>query len=170
MKRLEILVNGTSFRSPSRKTKSPLTDESGRKRRPQFSGTSGKLHYVVFCSFRSVQAVLFGIVMLSASNKAKMRGWIFVLFHVTARHSFDQCGMYNEEVRKDLHVFLPLVQPLCEEHSVKLHYVVTGHPEHVFYLLVEAEDSGSLCSVLTAIPMKQEFDIKPVRFLNMNQF
>lgn len=93
-----------------------------------------------------------------------------MLFHVTARHTVDHCGMYNEDVQKDLQTFLPSMQQLCQEHSVKLHYVVTGHPDHVFYILVEAEDSGSLCSVLTAIPIQQEFDIKPVRFLNGKQF
>lgn len=77
--------------------------------------------------------------------------------------------MYNEEVQKALREFLPSIQQRCKEHDVKLHYVVTGHPDHVFYFLVEAEDSGSLCSVLTAIPMRQEFDIKPVRFLGANQ-
>ena len=92
-----------------------------------------------------------------------------MLFHVTARHTSDQCGMYNDEVQKGLREFFPSVEHLCTEHNVKLHYIVTGHPEHVFYILVEAEDSGSLCSVLTAIPMQQEFDIKPVRFLNGNQ-
>lgn len=99
-----------------------------------------------------------------------MRSGAFVLFHVTARHTFDQCGMYNPDIQKDLQAFLPSIQQLCKEHSVKLHYVVTGHPDHVFYILVEAEDSGSLCSVLTAIPMQQEFDIKPVRFLGVDQF
>jgi len=44
-KRLEILWwIRRFFRRPSRKTKSPLTVQNGRKRRFQFSGTSGN-HY-----------------------------------------------------------------------------------------------------------------------------
>lgn len=67
-----------------------------------------------------------------------------MLFHVTARHTFDQCGMYNEEVQNALKAFFPSIQQLCQEHSVKLHYAVTGHP-------VDKQRHG-IISVFTVVP------------------
>jgi sugar phosphate isomerase/epimerase len=89
-----------------------------------------------------------------------------VLFHVTARHDVQNCGMYNEEIRQALQEFLPSVATRCEELGVKIHFAVMGHPDHVFFLLVEADDLAPVCALLSAVPMKQEFDIKPVRWLS----
>ncbi|WP_067936975.1 hypothetical protein [Alicyclobacillus kakegawensis] len=90
-----------------------------------------------------------------------------MLFHVTARHSVDDCGMYNEEIRQALQEFVPSIPNRCEELGVKLHFAVMGHPDHVFYLLVESNDLTAVCALLSAVPMKQEFDIKPVRLLEL---
>jgi hypothetical protein len=88
-----------------------------------------------------------------------------MLFHVTARHHVDDCGMYNEEIRQALQEFAPSIPERCKELGVKVHFAVMGHPDHVFYFLVEANDLTSVCALLSAVPMKQEFDIKPVRAL-----
>lgn len=90
-----------------------------------------------------------------------------MLFHVTARHDVDNCGMYNDEVRQALQEFLPTMPSRCQELDVKVHFAVAGHPDHVFYLLVEADDLTAICTLLCEVPMKQEFDIKPVRMLNI---
>lgn len=89
-----------------------------------------------------------------------------LLFHVTARHDVNNCGMYNEEVRQALQKFLPCISSRCEELGVKVHFAVAGHPDHVFYLRLEADDLTPVCTLLCEVPMKQEFDIKPVRALN----
>ncbi|MDQ0188517.1 hypothetical protein JI721_16360 [Alicyclobacillus cycloheptanicus] len=88
-----------------------------------------------------------------------------MLFHVTARHDVDQCGMYHEEIRQALQAYLPLIPSRCEEYGVKIHFAVAGHPEHVFYFLVEADDVSAVCTLLCEVPMKQTFDIRPVRSL-----
>ena len=90
-----------------------------------------------------------------------------MLFHVTARHDVNNCGMYSDEVRQALQEFLPTMPSRCQELDVKVHFAVAGHPDHVFYLLVEADDLTSICTLLCEVPMKQEFDIKPVRTLNI---
>ena len=90
-----------------------------------------------------------------------------MLFHVMARHDIDNCGMYNDEVRQALQEFLPTMPSRCQELDVKVHFAVAGHPDHVFYLLVEADDLTAICTLLCEVPMKQEFDIKPVRTLNI---
>ncbi|GIM47124.1 hypothetical protein DNHGIG_26730 [Collibacillus ludicampi] len=56
---------------------------------------------------------------------------------------------------------------MYKELGVKIHFAVTGASDHVFYLLVETDDYSALCSLLSAVPMKQEFVIKPVRFLEV---
>ncbi len=91
----------------------------------------------------------------------------YLLFHVTARHDVNNCGMYDEEVRQALQEFLPTIASRCEELEVKVHFAVAGHPDHVFYLLVEADDLTPVCTLLCEVPMKQEFDIKPVRSLTL---
>jgi hypothetical protein len=90
-----------------------------------------------------------------------------MLFHVTAKHSVNDCVTYNTEVRAALQEFLPTVPGRCEELGVKLHFALNGAPDHVFYLLLEADDYSAVCSLLCSIPMKQEFDIKPVRQLQV---
>ncbi|MCY0894179.1 MAG: hypothetical protein OWR52_11855 [Acidibacillus sp.] len=71
--------------------------------------------------------------------------------------------MYNDEVRHGLQEFLQTMPNRCQELGVKVHFAVAGHPDHVFYLLVEADDLTSTCTLLCEVPMKQEFDSKPVR-------
>lgn len=75
--------------------------------------------------------------------------------------------MYSDEVRQALQEFLPTMPSRCQELDVKVHFAVAGHPDHVFYLLVEADDLTPVCTLLCEVPMKQEFDIKPVRELNI---
>lgn len=86
-----------------------------------------------------------------------------MLFHVTARHSVDNCGLYSEEIRDKLQDFLVSSPERCKELGIKVHFAVVGHPDHVFYFLVEADDLTSVCVLLCDMPMKQEFDVKPVR-------
>jgi hypothetical protein len=90
-----------------------------------------------------------------------------VLFHVTARHDVNNCGIYNEEIRQALQGFAPSIQKRCAELGVKVHFAVNSHPEHVYYLLVEADDLTNVCTLLCEIPMKQDFDVKPVRSLEV---
>ncbi|GMA51602.1 hypothetical protein GCM10025857_29590 [Alicyclobacillus contaminans] len=75
--------------------------------------------------------------------------------------------MYNEEIRQALQEFFPSIPSRCEELGVKIHFAAMGHPDHVFYLLVEADNLTSVCALLSAVPMKQEFDIKPVRLMEL---
>jgi hypothetical protein len=100
-------------------------------------------------------------------NKNRSKELYVVLFHVTAKHSANDCNIYNAEVKQALQEFLPSVPSMCKELGVKIHFAVTGAPDHVFYLLVETNDYSALCSLLSAVPIKQEFDIKPVRLLEV---
>jgi hypothetical protein len=91
-----------------------------------------------------------------------------MLFHITAKHSVNDCNLYNENVKQALQEFLPSIPSHCVELGLKIHYAVTAAPDHLFYLLVEADNYSAICTLLSAVPMKQEFDIKPVRLLGIN--
>jgi hypothetical protein len=55
--------------------------------------------------------------------------------------------------------FLHRSSALCQPANVT---APADHLVSVFYLLVETDDYSALCSLLSAVPMKQEFDIKPM--------
>jgi hypothetical protein len=42
-----------------------------------------------------------------------------MLFHVTAKHSVNDCNLYNREVKQALQEFLPSIPSLCEELKFK---------------------------------------------------
>jgi hypothetical protein len=92
-----------------------------------------------------------------------------MVFHVTARHNVNDCAMYDENVRQALQEFVPSIPGRCKEMGVKLHFVVNAEPSHAFYLLIEADDYMAVCALLSAVPIKQEFDIKPVRVMEFEQ-
>lgn len=92
-----------------------------------------------------------------------------MLFHVTAKHSVNDCHLYNSEVKQALHEFLPSVPTLCEELDLHIHYAVTAAPEHLFYFLIETNDYSALCTFLSKVPMKQDFEVKPVRLFGINK-
>jgi hypothetical protein len=114
---------------------------------------------------------LYGNIRLCLTDGQRLflKGVYVVLFHVAAKHSVNDCGMYNADVREALQEFAQSIPERCKELGVKLHFAVAGHPDHVFYMLIESDDYSAVCVMLSAVPMKQEFDIKPVRFLAFEQ-
>ena len=85
-----------------------------------------------------------------------------MLFHVTATHTPDNCPLYDPERQAAVHEAAAKMDDLAKELGVTVHFNVTGAPNHVYYVLLDANDFASVQQFLAAVPIKQEFTITPV--------
>ena len=85
-----------------------------------------------------------------------------MLFHVTATHTVDDCPGYNPGMFPELVPALENMRNVAKEHGVTIHWVVNAAPEHVTYMLVEADSPASLAFVTTTVPLKQDFKVTAV--------
>ena len=87
-----------------------------------------------------------------------------MLFHVTATHTPDDCPGYNQDNLKKLLAGSENVRAKAQELNVKVHFSVNAAPEHVAYLLLEADDPYSVALFVTAMPFKQDFKVSAVEY------
>ena len=86
-----------------------------------------------------------------------------MLIHVTATHSEDNCPGYNMELIPTVLKGLEAREEIARKYSVKLLGLWSGAPDHVFYILVDANSSHDVDMFLTeAAPFKQAFRLTPV--------
>ena len=86
-----------------------------------------------------------------------------MLIHVTATHSEDNCPGYNMELIPTVLKGLEAREEIARKHGVKLLGLWSGAPDHIFYILVDANSSHDVDMFLTeAAPFKQAFRLKPV--------
>ena len=84
------------------------------------------------------------------------------MFHITATHRAEHCPLYNPELQASVIEAGKKVEESARELNLKLHFSVTGAPDHVFFHLVEADSLEAVRRWLSAVPIKQEFRITPV--------
>ena len=86
-----------------------------------------------------------------------------MLILATLTHSEDNCPGFNQEIMPNLIKGLETREELAKKHGVKLHGLWSGAPDHVFFVLVEADSSLAIDLFLTeAAPFKQAFRLTPV--------
>ena len=51
---------------------------------------------------------------------------------------------------------------LADEVNANVHFSVSSAPEHVSFLLVEADSPAAVARLANSIPMRQSFDVVPV--------
>lgn len=86
-----------------------------------------------------------------------------MLIHVTATHSEDNCPGYNRELIPEVMKGLKAREEIARRHGVKLLGLWSGAPDHVFYILVDANSNHEVDLFLTeATPFKQSFRLTPV--------
>jgi hypothetical protein len=86
-----------------------------------------------------------------------------MLYHITATHTPDNCPLYNTGLRAACGEAMEKFEANARESGVKLHFSVSGAPDHVFYHLVEAESLQAIGAWLASVPIPQEFRITPVQ-------
>ncbi len=86
-----------------------------------------------------------------------------MLIHVTATHSEDNCPGYNLELMPGVLKGFENREEIARRHNVKLLGLWSGAPDHVFYILVEANSSHDVDLFVTeATPFKQAYRLTPV--------
>lgn len=87
-----------------------------------------------------------------------------MLFHVTATHTEDNCPAYaSESARGDIAAAIEKLEALGKELNVKPHFRVSGAPDHVSFMLLEADDLSVVGRYLMSVPLRQSFRITPVQ-------
>lgn len=88
-----------------------------------------------------------------------------MLYHVTTTHSPDNCPLYDSDLQEEMRQFTTNAADLAREVGVTIHFLVTAAPDHVFYSLLETDNFTGILRVLGAMPLRQEFTITPVSWM-----
>ena len=88
-----------------------------------------------------------------------------MLFHVTMTHSSADCPAYERQKLAELVAASDKWDALAKEVGAKVHFFLWGAPEHVAYVLIEADNLGAVARYLTTIPIRHEFRVTAVQHL-----
>jgi hypothetical protein len=88
-----------------------------------------------------------------------------MLFHITMTHTEDNCAVYHREIMPGVLEAFENLEALGEELNVKLHYFTMCAPDHVAYVLLEADALSAVSRYVFSIPMQQKITIVPVEHL-----
>jgi hypothetical protein len=88
-----------------------------------------------------------------------------MLFHITITHTADNCPGFNPDIAaKSMEVGEKIPQ-MAEELNIKVHFMVSGLPEHIEYALLEAPGPMELAMFLSQYPYKVDFKVTAVEHL-----
>ena len=87
-----------------------------------------------------------------------------MLFHVTATHTVDDCPGYHRDRFPAILEGADKIDDFAKQFNVKVHFLLNGAPEHVFYALLEADSNHSLANfLLETLRFQQDFKVTPVQ-------
>ena len=89
-----------------------------------------------------------------------------MLFHVTMTHTEDNCAVYRPEMMPGIFQAYENLEALGKELNVKLHYFTWCAPDHVAFVLLEADTLSAASRYLFSIPMPQKITLVPVEHLH----
>ena len=89
-----------------------------------------------------------------------------MLFHVTMTHTEDNCPIYHREMMSGALEAQENLEELGRELNVKLHYFTWCAPEHIAFVLLEADTLSAVSRYVFSIPMPQKINIVPVEHLH----
>jgi hypothetical protein len=88
-----------------------------------------------------------------------------MLFHVTMTHTEENCAIYHREMMPGVLEAFENLEALGKELSVKLHYFTLCGPDHVAFVLLEADTLSAVSRYVLSIPMPAKNTIVPVEHL-----
>ena len=89
-----------------------------------------------------------------------------MLFHVTMTHTEENCAIYHREMLPAVLASFENLESLGKELNVKLHYFTMCGPDHVAFVLLEADALSAVSRYLFSIPMPAKINIVPVEHLD----
>jgi hypothetical protein len=88
-----------------------------------------------------------------------------MLFHVTMTHTEDNCPNYHRDRMPEVLEAFENLEALGKELNVKLHYFTWCGPDHVAFVLLEAETLSAVSRYVFSIPIPQDIQVVPVEHL-----
>lgn len=89
-----------------------------------------------------------------------------MLFHLALTHTADNCPSYwPPEKQAELFAGADKIIEGAKELNVKVHFLLSGAPEHVMYALLEAGDIGAVSNFISGFPFKIDTKVTPVKHL-----
>ncbi len=88
-----------------------------------------------------------------------------MLFHITMTHTEDNCAIYHREIMPGVLEAFENLEALGKELNVKLHYFTWCGPDHVAFVLLEAETLSAVSRYVFSIPLPQDIQVVPVEHL-----
>ena len=89
-----------------------------------------------------------------------------MLFHVTMTHTEDNCPAYHRERMPEVIGAFENREALARELNVKLHSFVWCPPNHVAFVLLEADSLNAVTRFVFSIPMPQDIKVVPVEHIH----
>ena len=89
-----------------------------------------------------------------------------MLFHVTMTHTPQDCPAYERQKLAELVTASEKWDALAREVGAKVHFFLWAAPEHVAYVLIEADNLGAVARYVNAIPVRHDFKVTPVQHLH----
>ena len=89
-----------------------------------------------------------------------------MLFHITMTHTEDNCPIYQREMMPNVLASFENFEAVCGELNVKLLYFTMCGPDHVAFVLLEADSLSAVSRCVFSIAMRQQISIVPVEHLS----
>ena len=80
-------------------------------------------------------------------------------------HTEDNCAVYNDGIRPAVLEAFENLNALGKELNVELHYFTWCGPDHVAFVLLEADTLSAVNQYVFSIPIRQKISIVPVEHL-----
>ena len=85
-----------------------------------------------------------------------------MLFHVTATHTTENCPVYHRERMPAIVAADENLETHAKELNVKIHSLLSGAPEHIGFLVLEADSPAAIARLLGDVPHVQDFKVTAV--------
>ena len=86
-----------------------------------------------------------------------------MLFHVTMTHSEDNCPQHDPELRVQAMEARDQREQIAGRHGVTLHSWLTAAPEHIFFVVLEADSPADVNEFLReTAPFRHSAQVRPV--------
>jgi hypothetical protein len=77
-------------------------------------------------------------------------------------HTVDDCPGYNQDKAPEMLAAAEKMDSTAAHFGIKVHFLVSGLPEHVEYALVEADNPIALAGFFTEYPFRLSYKVTPV--------